>query len=512
MDGMRKLYERTRDGPRPKKLRIAPSSRDAYLLGKMQTFDARISELRDESPNRRFRKWGTRGRLVGMENEIWTADPRKLRVANDLAQQGGRRALLPGSCAETFQSQTEWTFAFPATTETLSVATRELRRLMSTSRSRELSPIATGTPLSEPEGGHQFSNVNRVDEWRSDVGDRCMLVNELVAGQHVHVDIGDLDIALEVVNRIRPWLPVVDALLANSPFLHGRFTGHASHRQIIFARLPGFREDAEYFDSYDVYKADGLQHLREIGIDRNDLTRLLEVARPHPKYKTVEARGADVALTSDAAYMHAGLVQALVVTKLIEVADERPRDELPDPPNYYKRARLLAATHGIRGRLLDPRNGREVSAETVVSVLMSHLEPGFAELGTCNQISDLISAVECHGTGAEQQLAMWAAINLDRRRRGLAASDPTAIVAGGAMHSEELKDLTLALATRTTAGTISDASLMPEYREESHHVALYSEPENAHRRERIGHLSIREGFMELERLRFCWDALRVEQG
>lgn len=47
------------------------------------------------------------------------------------------------------------------------------------------------------------------------------LIRELVIfGNHVHIGLSDRSIALQVVNRVRIWLPVLLALSANSPFWH----------------------------------------------------------------------------------------------------------------------------------------------------------------------------------------------------------------------------------------------------------------------------------------------------
>ena len=52
----------------------------------------------------------------------------------------------------------------------------------------------------------------------------------LVCAMHVHVGVGSPEEAVGVIDRIRPWLPVLLALSANSPYWRGVDTGYASWR------------------------------------------------------------------------------------------------------------------------------------------------------------------------------------------------------------------------------------------------------------------------------------------
>ena len=50
------------------------------------------------------------------------------------------------------------------------------------------------------------------------------------AALHVHVGMPDPDTAIAVYNRLRAWLPLLQALAAHSPYWHGRDSGLASAR------------------------------------------------------------------------------------------------------------------------------------------------------------------------------------------------------------------------------------------------------------------------------------------
>lgn len=62
--------------------------------------------------------------------------------------------------------------------------------------------------------------------------------NQLSCGCHVHVDVDSLEEGVGVLDRIGPWLPVLRALTANSPFWHGEDTGYASYRTTVWDRWP----------------------------------------------------------------------------------------------------------------------------------------------------------------------------------------------------------------------------------------------------------------------------------
>jgi len=61
---------------------------------------------------------------------------------------------------------------------------------------------------------------------------------QLVNGCHVHVGISDPDLAVDVLNRARPWVATLVALASNSPFWAGADTGYASYRTEVWSRWP----------------------------------------------------------------------------------------------------------------------------------------------------------------------------------------------------------------------------------------------------------------------------------
>jgi glutamate---cysteine ligase / carboxylate-amine ligase len=66
-----------------------------------------------------------------------------------------------------------------------------------------------------------------------------MAADPAVCGCHLHVGVPDRDLAVQVCNRLRRWLPVIQAPTANSPQHLGADTGYASWRCAQLHRWPG---------------------------------------------------------------------------------------------------------------------------------------------------------------------------------------------------------------------------------------------------------------------------------
>ena len=92
---------------------------------------------------------------------------------------------------------------------------------------------------------------------------RELVHREPTFAMHVHVAIGDPELAIKVLNRMRVHLPLLLALSANSPFWQGRDSGIASIRTPIFGTFPRsgiprrFDDYAQYTEALDTLIACG---------------------------------------------------------------------------------------------------------------------------------------------------------------------------------------------------------------------------------------------------------------
>ncbi len=85
-------------------------------------------------------------------------------------------------------------------------------------------------------------------EVAEDFGD---LLRTPPCGLHVHVGIPDPDLAVRLANAFRLYLPVLQALSANSPFRDSADSGHASARTSVVRSYPRFQVPRQFRDYED---------------------------------------------------------------------------------------------------------------------------------------------------------------------------------------------------------------------------------------------------------------------
>ncbi len=131
---------------------------------------------------------------------------------------------------------------------------------------------------------------------------------QLVCALQVHVAVGGAERSLAVYNGLRPWLPLVAALAANSPFHGGRDTGLASIRPKIAEQLPrqGMPPAIASWEAF----ADALAWGAASGAVPEPRRWWWEL-RPHPAFGTLEVRVPDAQATVEDAAAVTALIHAL---------------------------------------------------------------------------------------------------------------------------------------------------------------------------------------------------------
>src|SRR3954454_11933909 len=114
---------------------------------------------------------------------------------------------------------------------------------------------------------------------------------------HVHVGIRGADRAIAVCDRLRPVLPQLLAISANSPFLDGHDSGLHSARSQIFTKSFPRCGIPEPFGDWRTY-ADHVDFLVQTG-SVIEHTQLWWSVRPHHSFGTVEVRICDAQSTAE---------------------------------------------------------------------------------------------------------------------------------------------------------------------------------------------------------------------
>jgi carboxylate-amine ligase len=219
-----------------------------------------------------------------------------------------------------------------------------------------------------------------------------------LCGCHVHVGVPSTEVALQVGNYLRPWLPTLLVLTANSPFHRGRDTGYASWRYLQWSRWP-LAGPPPYFASLDEYR-----ELVDAMLDSQvimDEAMIYWFVRPSGHVPTVEIRISDVAATADDAMLLAALVRALVESALQEV--DRGRVAPRVPAELLRAACWQAAHGGLTGPSVELVRGGPTTGLAMVDALVEHVRPVLARDGDEALVDALFRRLRAHGSGTARQ-------------------------------------------------------------------------------------------------------------
>jgi len=211
-------------------------------------------------------------------------------------------------------------------------------------------------------------------------------------GLHVHVGAPDPEAAIGLANAFRLYLPVLQALSANSPFQEGVDSGHASARTQIVRSYPRFQVPRHFHD-YAHFLEIADQLVAAAGVD--DYTYIWWDVRPHPRLGTVEVRAVDVPTEPRTSAALAALIQAIAAKEL-----DRPT-ESPLHREALEESYFQAASHGLEAEILldseRPGPAREVAVR-----MLETIRPYARELGTEEALEE-IDRILREGNGADEQ-------------------------------------------------------------------------------------------------------------
>jgi carboxylate-amine ligase len=225
-----------------------------------------------------------------------------------------------------------------------------------------------------------------------------------ICGCHVHVEVPSRGAAIQVSNRIRPWLPLLLALTANSSIYRGSDSGYASFRSVLWARWPS-AGPPPYFDSTAQYDAT-VTMLEDAGAALDDGMIYLDV-RPSNKFPTVEVRVSDVPATVAETVLFATLVRAAVMTALEAERNGEPVVPLTD---YVLKAAYWKSAHdGLDGHSIDLTESHAVAPTAkLLADLVEQFRPALERLGEYDMVRDELARIVEQGNGAMRQRRAWA--------------------------------------------------------------------------------------------------------
>jgi len=317
---------------------------------------------------------------VGLEEEFALLDPADLGLSPRFEQlrdaAAGDDLLAPAIAGELISSEIEIRSGRGEDLTAARSAQRELRRrLFALAATQEVELGATGThPWSDYRQQHVIDteHYHRVED-----GLQYVAWRNNTFSLHVHVGVRGPDRAVVVCDRLRPVLPVLLAISANSPFLDGRNSGlHTARTQIFTKSFPRcgvpdafgtWRAFADYIDL--------LIQTRSIV----EYTQVWWSIRPHFSFGTVEVRICDAQSTAAEADGLAGLIVACVAQAARDADEGVPHDDLPHrliEENVWR-----AIRYGLDGDLIDLERRETYPAAAALDRLLEWTAPVRGELG-----------------------------------------------------------------------------------------------------------------------------------
>ena len=356
-------------------------------------------------------------RTVGIEEELLLVDPgtrgvssRAHEVLKEFREHGAGRGSGPRPATdeleqELFRHQLE-TRTDPTTDlgDALAQVVAARHTAGEAARATDLALVAAGVvPAGDAEPDP--TRNDRYQHMLATYGDVARAGG--TCGMHVHVAIDSDDEGVRVIDRLAPWLPIVLALSANSPFYRGTDTGYASWRAQVWSRWPS-AGPTEPFGSAAGYRRVA-QELIDLGAAR-DTGMLYFDARLSEGNPTVEVRTPDVCTDPEDAVLVAALVRGLVTTL---VADDAPGAAPADGPaagpwrvETLRAAQWRASRYAVSDRLVHPVDRSLAPARDVVQALVDAVRPALDDAGDTERVEAGVDRV-LHAGGAARQRAAY---------------------------------------------------------------------------------------------------------
>jgi glutamate---cysteine ligase / carboxylate-amine ligase len=194
---------------------------------------------------------------------------------------------------------------------------------------------------------------------------------------HVHVGVRGAERAVRVCDRLRPVMPELLAISANSPFLDGRHSGLHSARTQIFTKSFPRCGIPDAFGSWQAYARyiDFLVRTNSVA----EFTQVWWSVRPHHSYGTVEMRICDAQTSGDDSTALAALITSCVAQAALDHDEGVPFED--PPPRLIEENFWRAIRYGLDGKLIDLARAEEYHAAAARDRLLAWTTPARMALG-----------------------------------------------------------------------------------------------------------------------------------
>jgi carboxylate-amine ligase len=317
---------------------------------------------------------------VGLEEEFAILEPETLDLVPGFerlrAAAQADAVLRESVCGELISSEIEIVSGVGASLHDALARQRERRRrLFAMAAGEGFALAATGT---HPWADYRRQAIIDTEHYRRvEEGLRYVAWRNNTFSMHVHVGVRDADRAVRVCDRLRPVLPLLLAISANSPYLDGRDSGLHSARTQSFTKSFPRCGVPDAFGGWEAYRRyiEFLLKTRSIV----EFTQVWWSVRPHFSFGTVEVRICDAQSGAHESEALAALLVACIVQAARDVDEGLPF--VDQPPRLIEENMWRAIRHGLDGRLIDLERAEEYPAREAIARLGAWTAPVREELG-----------------------------------------------------------------------------------------------------------------------------------
>jgi carboxylate-amine ligase len=342
---------------------------------------------------------------MGIEEEYLLVDPASgelVRSPDERFIPDCKAALGDQVTRELLQSQVE---VGTAVCRDVAAARMELHRLRrtvaDTARAHGMALVAASTHPTASWTDQESTDRARYQALTEDF--QALARRQVVSGMHIHCQIDDEELRIDLMNQVGYFLPHLLALSTSSPFWSGQDTGLKAFRRTVAQDLPR-SGTAERLAGWSEWQ-DLVATLTEVGLIE-DATHIWWDIRPSAKHPTLELRITDICTQVEDALTIAAIFQSL----LHHLWRLRTRNQ---SWRHYRRIlveenKWRAQRWGVEAELADFAAGRLKPMRELVEELIELLREDAAELG-CTAELERARTIVADGTSADRQLAVYRA-------------------------------------------------------------------------------------------------------
>ncbi|MFS0517233.1 YbdK family carboxylate-amine ligase [Nostoc sp. UIC 10607] len=203
----------------------------------------------------------------------------------------------------------------------------------------------------------------------------------------IHVGMPSGDAAIDIMGRLKPYLPILLALSASSPFWWGHDTSFASYRQRFLSSLrtygisPSFKNWQDFANFFTTAQHAGMfEIIRDIHWD----------LRPQPDFGTLEVRVMDAQPTIKESMMLAAFVHSLIVDLHHHSQEKQagflltPLPWLIEKENYFRASRW-----GLDANYIEDEQGNSRPIKNIVKDILNAVAETADTLGNSSYLLQL---------------------------------------------------------------------------------------------------------------------------